>query len=547
MKIGIAQINSDVGDFPKNAKRIMQAYRACVDAGADIVVTPELSLVGYPPRDLVTKTTFVEKCLQALDYLADETGDVPLIVGYIDYHDFVQPGKPFRNAAAFLHQGRIRRKVWKTLLPSYDMFDEHKHFEPADHCKPFVYNGVKIGITIGEDIWLDDFIRRPLYHRDPASELVESGADLLINISAAPFYKGSPMKRSNLLEVLACGAKTPIIYCNAVGMNEQLVFDGNSLILDESGNEIANLPGFKACYKVVDLDTKGNGAPKPRSKDIKDINDALELGIKDYVKKTGFSSACMILKGDIESSVVACLAVKALGKESVKALVIAEHDGDISKSEQRAVELAETLGIEFKRVSTDLIKQSADRAISEIMEDSSHPLVDEGLASRIRSMLLMAYARENHFLMLSSANRSDLSIGHEVVGGDSSNGLGVLGDVPKIFVHKLANYLNIENEFIPKEFIAEQEELSRKAHKHGKEVAPPYILLDLILELYIDYQQSGEDIINGHGYDEPTVRWIQRKVDLNEWKRQQAAPTIRVTSKAFGMSRRMPMIQSFVD
>jgi NAD+ synthetase len=546
MKIGIAQINSNVGDFPKNAKRIMQAYRACVDAGADIVVTPELSLVGYPPRDLISKTTFVEKCLQALDYLADEVGDIPLIVGYIDYHDFVQPGKPFRNAAAFLHQGRIRHKIWKTLLPSYDMFDEHKYFEPANHCKPIEFNGVKIGITIGEDVWIDDFIRRPIYQRDPSTELIDAGAEILINISASPFYKGIPKKRANLLEVLACGAHVPLVYCNAVGMNEQLVFDGNSLVLDSDGSEVANLPGFKACFKVVDLDKKGGAAPQPRSNDIQDLHDALVMGIKDYVKKTGFSTVCMILKGDIESSVVASLAVEALGVDAIKALIMPVQN-DSSASTLRAVEFAEKIGIQYKNVSVDVVKQSADLVVGEIIPDLSHPLVDEGLASRIRSMLLMAFARDNHFLMLSSANKSDLSIGHQVVGGDSSNGLGVLSDVPKIFVHKLANYINTDDELISQELIEREVERSKKSHKHGHEVAPAYVLLDLILELYIDFQQSGEDIINGHGYDESIVRWVQRKVDLNEWKRQQAAPGIRVTSKAFGMSRRMPMVQSFVD
>ena len=546
MKIGIAQINSNVGDFPRNAKRIMQAYRACVETGAEIVITPELSLVGYPPRDLVTKTTFVEKCLQALDYLADEVGDVPLVVGYLDYHDFIQPGKPFRNAAAFLHQGKIKHKVWKTLLPSYDMFDEHKYFEPAETCLPIEHNGTKIGITIGEDIWLDEFIRRPLYQRDPVAELKEAGAEMILNISAAPFHKGIPQHRANVLEVLACGAGVPVVYCNAVGMNEQLVYDGHSLVLDAEGNEIANLPGFKACFKVVDLAEAGRGAPRARSIDIEDVHDALVMGIQDYVRKTGFGSVCMILKGDIESSLVACLAVKALGADAIKALIM-PVEAQSTASVIRSVKIAEKLGIKYKNVSVDVVKQSADLVVGEIIPDLSHPLVDEGLASRIRSMMLMAYARNNHYLMLSSANKSDLAIGHQVVGGDTSNGLAVLSDVPKIFVHKLANFVNKEDEIIPKDIIVREEARSKKPHKHGKETTPPYVLLDLIIELYVDYQQSGEDIINGHGYDENTVRWVQRKVDLNEWKRQQAAPSIRVTSKAFGMCRRMPMVQSFID
>ena len=546
MKIGIAQINSNIGDFPRNAKRIMLAYRACVDAGAEIVVTPELSLVGYPPRDLVTKDRFVEKCLQALDYLADETGDIPLIVGYIDFHDFVQPGKPLRNAAAFLHQGRIRKKIWKTLLPSYDMFDEHKYFEPSSECKAFNFGGRRIGLTIGEDIWLEDYIRRPIYQRDPIAELKEDGADLIINISASPFYKGIPKHRASLLEVVACGANAPLVCCNAVGMNEQLVFDGNSLVLDADGNEISNLPGFTSCFKVVDISKCGTDAPKMRSIDVEDVHKGLVLGIQDYARKAGFGAIAMILNGNIESSLVACLAVRALGADQVKVLIMPDECQSI-ESVCRAVELAEKLGIEHKNISVDVVKQSADLVLGEILTDLDHPLVDQGVSSRIRAMLLMAYARSNNYLVLSSANKSDLSVGHQLLGGDSSHGLAVLSDVPKIIVHKLAHFSNNERELISKALIELEEESSKKPHKYGNETAPPYVLLDLILELYVNYQLSCEDIINSHGYAENTVRWVQRKVDLNEWKRQQAPPGIRVTSRAFGMCRRMPTVQGFVD
>ena len=542
MKIGIAQINSSVGDFPRNAKRIMQAYRACVDAGAEIVVTPELSLVGYPPRDLVTKSRFVE----ALDYLADETGDVPLIVGYVDYHDFVQPGKPLRNAAAFLHDGRVRKKVWKTLLPSYDMFDEHKYFEPASSCEPFVFKGKRIGLTIGEDVWTDDYIKRPLYQRDPVAELVEKGVDLLININAAPFHRGSPQKRANTFEVVACGAKCPIVCCNAVGMNEQLVFDGNSLVVDAEGNGVANLPGFKACFKVIDFEAHGLQPPVARSVEVEDVYKALLLGIRDYSEKAGFPFVTLSLNGDVESALVACLAVEALGVDRVNALIMPD-ESQTEGAVTRAVEVAERLGIEHKNISVDVVKQSADLVVGEIMPDLDHPLVGVGMASRIRAMLLMAYARNNGYLVLSSANKSDLAIGHQVLGGDASLGLAVLSDVPKVIVHKLARFVNLKTELISPELLNREEEKSKKMHKYGRELSPPYVILDLILELYVDYQLSCDDIITGHGYDENTVRWVQRKVDLNEWKRQQAAPGIRVTSKAFGMCRRMPVVQGFVD
>ncbi|MEO1856430.1 MAG: NAD(+) synthase [Rubritalea sp.] len=546
MKIGIAQINSNIGDFPRNAKRIMQAYRACVDAGAEIVVTPEMSLVGYPPRDLVTKERFVSKCLQALDYLADETGDVPLIVGYVDFHDFIQPGRPLRNAAAFLHQGGVRQKIWKTLLPSYDMFDEHKYFEPSSECKAFNFGGRRIGLTIGEDIWLEDYIRRPIYQRDPIAELKDDGADLIINISASPFHTGMPKHRASLLEVVACGANAPLVCCNAVGMNEQLVFDGNSLVLDADGNEISNLPGFISCFKVVDITERGSEAPSMRSIDVEDVHKGLILGIQDYAQKAGFGAVTMILDGNVESSLVASLAVRALGAEQVKVLVIPDETQAV-ESVCRAIQLVEKLGIEHTNISVDVVKQSADLVLGEILTDLDHPLVDQGITSRVRAMLLMAYARNNNYLVLSSANKSDLSIGHQFIGGDSSLGLAVLSDVPKIIVHKLANFTNSEKELIPKALIEREEEASKNSHKYGNETVPPYVLIDLILELYVNYQLSCDEIIKGHGYDENTVRWVQRKVDLNEWKRQQAAPGIRVTSRAFGMCRRMPTVQGFID
>ena len=545
MKVGIAQMNSIVGDFPRNAKGILQAYRACIEAGADIVLTPELSLVGYPPRDLITKKSFVRQCHQALDYLADEIGEVPLVVGYVDYHDFEAPGRPLKNAAAFLHEGQIRHQVYKTLLPSYDIFDESRYFEPSEECKTFEFGGKKIGITIGEDIWLDDYIRRPSYDRDPVAELKADGVDLILNISASPFFKGVPKNRSSVMEVVACGANAPVVCCNAVGMNEQLVFDGNSLAVDAEGNEIANLPGFQACYKVVDVDAKGGSEPKARSVDVEDIAKALKLGIKDYSRKAGFSKVLISLSGTIESSLLACLAVDALGHESVVGVTYSELE-QLSELEQAGVDLAKKLKIEHRVVPIHKIKEASLGATSELMEEIEHPLVDQGMSARICSMLMMAYARNNKYLILSSANKTDLCVGHFYVGGIATQGLAVLSDVPKVMVHKLARHVASELGALDLKTIELEEQKSKRLHRYGNELAPPYVILDLILELYMFYQIPSEVIIENHGYDENTVRWVQRKVDLNEWKRHHCAPGIRVTSRAFGIARRMPLVQSFI-
>ncbi|WP_018970749.1 NAD(+) synthase [Rubritalea marina] len=545
MKIGIAQMNSIVGDFPRNAKGILQAYRACINAGADIVLTPELSLVGYPPRDLVTKKTFVRQCHQALDYLADEIGEIPLIVGYVDYHDFEAPGRPLRNAAAFLHNGGIKHKAFKTLLPSYDIFDESRYFEPSAKCEAFEYGGKRIGLTIGEDIWMDDFIRRPSYDRDPIAELKQDGVDVIFNISASPFFKGVPKNRSSLMEVVACGANAPVVCCNAVGMNEQFVFDGNSLVLDAEGKEIANLPGFKACYKVIDIDAKGSNEPMARSADVEDISRALVMGIKDYTRKAGFEKVVVSMNGSIESSLTASLAVDALGKNKVIGITYSEGF-EMNDQENAGYQVAKRLGIEHKVVPIHQVKDSALLASKELMEEIEHPLVDEGMSARIRAMLMMAYARNNKYLILSTANKTDLSVGHFYVGGEDTQGLAVLSDVPKVIVHKLARHMAAKQDVLDLTAIEQEEKHSKRLHRYGKELAPPYVILDLILNLYMFYQLPAEVIIENHGYDESTVRWVQRKVDLNEWKRHHCAPGIRVTSRAFGISRRMPLVQSFI-
>ena len=264
IKIGIAQINAVVGDFPGNAKRILAAYRECLELGAELVVVPEMALVGYPPRDLLFKTQFVPKCLQALDYLADETKDVPLIVGYVDHCPDDSVGKPFRNAAAFLQNGKILHKIWKTLLPAYDVFDERRYFEPGESCEPIEWNGVRLGITICEDIWTEDYLHRPLYTHDPVKQLTSKGIDLIVNLSASPFNVGKREHRLEMLSEVATKAGVPLVYCNCIGGNDQLIFDGNSMALDASGRPLASLRAFDEQCLVVDVSGQGDHEmPRP--------------------------------------------------------------------------------------------------------------------------------------------------------------------------------------------------------------------------------------------------------------------------------------------
>lgn len=542
MLIGVAQINARVGDFPGNAKRILQAYRSCIDQGAELVVTPELSLVGYPPRDLLRKKRFVEKCLQALDYLSTAVGEVPLIVGYVDYFHGEFMGRSLRNGAAFLHEHKVTHKVWKTLLPNYEIFDESAYFEPSTGSQIIEFGGHKIGLTICEDIWSDGLGHRPLKERDPVSELKENGMDLLINISAAPFYKGRPQKIANVLEVVACGARVPLVYCNAVGANDQMIFDGHSMVLDKEGNEIANLPGFHACTKVVDIRHIGQNPPIPRSQDLTDVYNALVMGVRDYVAKTGYDTVCLGLDGGLDSALLACIAVVALGADKVHALVMsgphtpAECVGD-------SLLLAENIGFSCHKIVLNEVQSEAEKALAELFAGLAPDTTEENMESRLRGMALNAYANKCNHLVLSSGNKTDLAVGDFTIYGDRHAGLSVLSDVPKTLVLKLAEWLNEKNQVFPNGMF--QREYNRE-FKIGQWIGNATVLDD-VLQLYIEFGLSCDEIIEDHEYDETLVRWVQRKVDLNEWKRRQMAPGLCVTTRVGTMQRRLPIVQGFVD
>jgi len=544
MKIGIAQLNATVGDFPKNAKGILNAYREALDKGADLVVTPEMSLVGYPPRDLVFKTQFVPKCLQALDYIASEVGEVPLLVGYIDHNDSKRPGKPFRNAVALLQDGRVVAKVFKMLLPTYDVFDERRYFEPSEECVPVVWNGVRLGVTICEDLWTEDFLERPLYERDPAEQLKEAGMDVLINLSASPFHVGKPAMRRELLGAVAKEFGVPLVYCNAVAGNDQLIFDGHSLVMGPEGEAWMQMNGFVEEVAVVDLDA-------PKKKAVEDlceeeqIYDALVLGLRDYAHKCGFQKACLGLSGGIDSALTAVLAAEALGAENVHGMTMPSRyssEGSVRDS----VALAANLGIRCDTVPIRETFESVKGAMAPLFEGMGEDVTEENMQARVRAIYLMALSNKFNYLLLTTGNKSELAVGYCTIYGDMCGGLAVISDLPKVRVYDLARWINRREELIPWETIDKPPSAELRPDQKDQDTLPPYEVLDAILELYVEKQISGEDIIKDHGFEEQTVRWIQRRVDLNEWKRQQAAPALRVTSKAFGIGRRIPIVQNFV-
>jgi NAD+ synthetase len=544
MNIGIAQINSVIGDFPGNVKRILAAYRECLEAGADLVMTPELSLVGYPPRDLVFKSQFVPKCLQALDYLAGEILEVPLLVGYVDHHHPSHPGKPFRNAAAWLENGVIQHHIWKTLLPTYDVFDERRYFEPGASCDPILWQGRRIGVTICEDIWTEDYLQRPFYDRDPVEELTAKGIDLLLNLSASPFHLGKPLLRRAMIGGIARKAKLPVIYCNAVGANDQLVFDGHSLVTDGNGRITTQLPGFlETCAVVNPFSATAEDAPLA-SCDSEQLYQALVLGVRDYVTKCGFSTVCLGLSGGIDSALTATIAADALGPENVRGLTMPSpysSRGSVDDS----FALAKNLGIRCDEVPIQNAFDAVKTTMQPIFEGKPEDVTEENIQARLRGLMLMALSNKENHLLLTTGNKSELAVGYCTIYGDMCGGLAVISDLPKVRVYEISRWINREREIIPWNTIDKPPSAELRPDQKDQDTLPPYEILDDILALYVEHQLSADEIIS-RGFEETTVRWVQRRVDLNEWKRHQAAPGLRVTSKAFGIGRRMPIVQRFV-
>lgn len=542
MKIGFAQINPTVGDLPGNLAKILDAYRTLAAQGAELVLTPELAVTGYPPQDLVFKSQFVPLNLEALATLHREVGDVPLLAGYIDYNP--GPGRPFRNAAALLQRGRPIQSVFKSLLPTYDVFDEDRYFQPAETVEPLEINGRRVGITICEDIWTEKYLPRRLYDFNPLQTLLEKGAELIVNLSASPFCVGKPLRRCEMLSGLAAKHNVPIFYCNAVGGNDQLVFDGNSLAVGAGGRLLAQLPGFEETLQIVDTEA----APLPgcrETSEAQELFEALSLGLRDYLRKCGFKSVVLGLSGGIDSAVTAAIAVHALGAQNVFGVAMpTEYSSQGSVDD--ALALARNLGIPCPIVSIQEPFQAFRTLLAPQFEGLKEDTTEENMQPRLRCMILMALSNKHGHLLLSTGNKSELAVGYCTLYGDMAGGLAILSDVPKTQVYALAHYINREREVIPRPSIEKPPSAELKPDQKDQDTLPPYDLLDRILALYVEENLTARDII-AQGFDEATVRWVARKVDLNEYKRKQAAPGLKVTSRAFGMGRRMPIAQRFVD
>ena len=550
MKIGFAQINTTVGDLKGNCEVIIRAYERLANAGAELVLTPELALTGYPPQDLVFKSRFVPENLALLEKLQAQVGKSALLVGFVDRNE--GRGKPFRNAAALLERGKPIRKIYKSLLPTYDVFDEERYFEPADRVEPFDVHGKKIGVTICEDIWTEHYLPRPLYDCEPVRSLVKQGAEIIVNLSSSPFSLHKPAIRYELVAGLARAHQRPICYCNLIGGNDQLVFDGDSIAVNPAGNLIAQLAAFREDEKVVDTDST-EIIEFREAKTPEQLFAALSLGLRDYCRKCNFRSAVVGLSGGIDSAVTAVIAADALGAENVTGVSMpSPYSSRGSIDDARA--LARNLGIKFLEIPIAETFKVFKAQFKEIFKGLPENETEENMQPRLRAMTLMALSNKFGHLVLSTGNKSELAVGYCTLFGDMAGGLAVISDVPKTIVYELARWINSEytsrggrqSEIIPSSTIDKPPSAELKPNQKDQDTLPPYEILDQLLQLYVEENLSARDII-ARGFDEKTVRWVQRRVDLNEYKREQAAPGFKVTSRAFGIGRKMPIAQKYVD
>jgi len=559
VKIGFAQINTVVGDFAGNARKIATVAADLERRGAEIILTPELSLTGYPPHDLVFKSDFVPANLKALEDLHAQVGSAAWLVGYVGANAF---GRPFRNAAAVLERGRPIRKVFKSLMPTYDVFDEARYFEPASSVVPIEIAGRKIGVTICEDIWTPEYLPRGLYARDPVHDLVAAGAVAILNISASPFQTGKPAQRREMIRLQAAKHRVPFFYCNAVGGNDQLVFDGHSLAATADGVVWIQAPGFREGSFLLDIgdmnhevDFREGGSrtslpPWPQEtgsdqSDLGDLRDALVLGLCDYMAKCGFRSAVLGLSGGIDSAVTACLAVEALGADRVTGVAMPSPFSS-GHSVEDALLLAKNLGMKCLTIPISAGFVALKAQMAEAFADRPEDLTEENMQARLRGLTLMSLSNKFGHLLLTTGNKSELAVGYCTLYGDMCGGLAVISDLPKTTVCRLAEFINRSagRDVIPRRTLEKPPSAELRPNQTDQDTLPPYEILDEILRLYVE-ENLGAHAIAARGFDAETVRWVIRRVDLNEYKREQAAPGLKVTGRAFGIGRRMPLAQRF--
>ena len=540
MKIALGQINPTVGDFAGNAAKIIDFSMRAKSLGAGLILFPELSVCGYPPRDLVERASFVQHNREAAEHIAAETHGIAVICGLVTPAQ-AETGKSVMNSAALLMDGRIKFVQSKMLLPTYDVFDEMRNFAPARSQVLFPFCGKQMALTICEDAWNDKhFWPRRLYTVDPVEALVHAGGNFVLNISASPFWANKRELRHDMLATIARNDHVPVAFVNQVGGNDGLVFDGSSLVFDREGNVIARGKSFEEDLILFDSDSLVGELHDQIEGEEASIYAALVLGTRDYVSKCGFQKVIIGLSGGIDSALTAAIAVDAIRAENVTGVGMpGPYSSQGSIDDARA--LAGSLGIRFVTLPVGNIFDDYKSTLKPVFKDHKEDVTEENIQSRIRGSLLMALSNKFGALVLSTGNKSELGVGYCTLYGDMAGGLAVINDVPKTFVYRLSRYVNSQKPVIPQATLEKPPSAELSLNQKDSDTLPDYEVLDAILEDYVEQAHSAEQISREHNFDLDLVKNVIRMVERNEYKRQQAAPGIKISPKAFGYGRRFPI------
>lgn len=546
MKIALAQINTTIGALAENGAKIIEWIGRARDAQADLVLFPELTLTGYPPMDLLQMPHFVEAQLAELEAITAQTYGITAILGCVEPNPEAS-GRDLFNTAVVLSDGKFVSQHHKRLIPTYDVFDEARYFQPGRGFNPESLCGVTSGVTICEDAWNDkDYWSKRRYEHDPIDELAARGVKIIHNISGSPYHLGKPAQRLTMLQSAAEKHGVWLTYCNLVGGNDQLIFDGRSAVIGPDGKVRALAKAFEEDLVLVDTDSDPGPTEIKLASDEQDAHDALSLGIRDYMRKCGFSDVIIGLSGGVDSALTCALAVQALGPDKVRGIAMpspysSEH------SVQDAYALAENLGIRIDKVEIGPMYEAHRKQLAHLVEREGPDdirVMEENLQARIRGAVLMALSNDTGALVVSTGNKSEMAVGYSTLYGDMCGGLSAIGDAPKTLVYKLCRHVNRESEKIPESTITKPPSAELRPGQFDEDSLPPYDKLDPIIQGYVEDNKSVETLI-GEGHDEATVRRVVRMIDRNEYKRRQAAPILRITHRAFGPGRQIPIAQRY--
>jgi NAD+ synthase/NAD+ synthase (glutamine-hydrolysing) len=542
VKLALLQINPTAGDLEGNAALIVAAARSAEARGADWMATPELALMGYLPRDLLMNTGFVRRANAKLADIARQLHDcAPVLIG-LATPNHCDVGRPLFNSAVLVHNGAVGQVFHKSLLPTYDVFDEDRYFEPYHGIQILELKGHKLGISICEDVWNDrDFWQRRRYHVDPIEALAQAGAEAIVNLSASPFHTGKQKLREDMLGHMARKYGIPVAIINQVGANDDLIFDGRSAAFDAQGRLFARAKGFSSDVITIDLLGSTGTIAEDDFTPEAEVWNALVLGVRDYARKTGFKKVLLGLSGGIDSALTAAIAAEAMGNQNVLGVMMPSpysSGGSVADSE----ELAGNLAIPTMLLPIESIMKTYDGVLADAFQGLPHDVTEENVQSRIRGNLLMALSNKFGSLLLTTGNKSEMSVGYCTLYGDMNGGLAVIADLPKGMVYRVARWRNCRKPDIPESILTKAPSAELRPNQTDQDSLPPYDLLDEILELHVEQCHSAEEIIAA-GYDETTVRRVLKLVRIAEFKRKQAAPVLKVTSRAFGTGWRMPIVR----